>query len=222
MEEDYYQMLSQALNAGYNPYMPQYGQTQQAELYELPQQQQQQGMDMQSAMNIYDMFSSGGGAGAGGAGYGGVDYGVASSPASGGGTWYGPLAEGGAASGGTTGGTSAAGGAGGSSWMAAAGPWAALAAIIAGNEREARRGGYRDEDDWEYSKDLLGGKVFEQDIEKRWSPYLDEMDSKLGTNTGDTARMIGNLSTFDFSNAGKDFEKSLKKDPLVKGILSLF
>jgi hypothetical protein len=75
MEEDYYQMLSQALNAGYNPYMPQYGQTQPAELYELPQQQQQQGggMDMQSAMNIYDMFSGGGGAGAGGAGYGGFD-----------------------------------------------------------------------------------------------------------------------------------------------------
>ncbi|MEX2962853.1 hypothetical protein [Microbulbifer sp. TYP-18] len=110
----------------------------------------------------------------------------------------------------------------GSSWMASMGPWAALAAIIAINENHAQKNGYRDEKTSDYALDLIDGKVFEQDAHQRWAPALDKLDGKLGTNTGDTMRMVGDLATFDFSNAGKSFEDSLKKDPLVKGILSLF
>ena len=133
---------------------------------------------------------------------------------------YQQFAGGGSATGGTAGGSAAGGG--GGSWMASAGPWAALAAIIAINEDQALQGGYRDEDHADYALDLFDGKVFEQDMNQRWSKYGDKMDDKLGTNVGDTMRTMGELSTFDFSNAGKSFEDTLKKDPLVKGILSLF
>ena len=67
----------------------------------------------------------------------------------------------------------AAGGA--SSWgsaATAAGPWAALAAIIAVNEYNAYKGGYRAEDKGEYAKDLFSGEVFHQDMEQRWLPKL--------------------------------------------------
>lgn len=124
-------------------------------------------------------------------------------------------------SGGASGGAEGAAGMDGS-WLSSFGPWVALAAAIAVNEDQAMKGGYRDQDSRGYAQDLLGGKVFEQDAQQRWAPQLDKMDSKLGTNTGDTMRMVGDLATFDFSNAGKSFEDSLKKDPLIKGILSLF
>lgn len=234
MEEDYYQMLSQALNAGYNPYLPQYGQTQPAELYELQQPQQQQGggMDIGQAMNIYDMFAGGGaGAGAGSITGGGLNYGVASSPAAGGGTWYGPFAEGGiaagggsAAGGGAAAGGSAAGSAGGAaggsgaSMLSTLGPWAALAAIIYANEREARRGGYRSEDDTQYAKDVLGGKAFEQDVSKRWAPKLESMWGGLGSQ----AQAAADFGTGDFSNAFSNLNQSLKDDPIIGALRGLF
>lgn len=62
-------------------------------------------------------------------------------------------------------GGSAAGGMG--SAAAAAGPWAALAAIIGVNEYNMS--GYRAEDDKEYAKDLATGKVMSQDINQRWA-----------------------------------------------------
>lgn len=224
MEEDYYQALSQMLNAGYNPYLPQYGQTQPAELYELQQPQQQQGggMNIGQAMNIYDMFAGGGGAGAGAITGGGLDYGVASSPAAGGGTWFGPFAEGGVAAGGGGGaaGGSAGGAAGGSSssMLSSLGPWAALAAIIYANEREARRGGYRGEDDTEYAKDLLGGKVFEQDVSKRWAPKL---ESAWG-GSGSAAQAAADFGTLDFSNAFSNLNQSMKDDPIIGALRGLF
>jgi len=222
MEEDYYQLLTQSLNAGYNPYLPQYGQTQPAELYEIQQQQQgggAGGLNLNSAMNIYDMFAGGGGAGAAGAGAGGFDYGVASSPAAGGGTWFGPFAEGGIASGGTAGGTAggAAGGSGASA-LSSLGPWAALAAIIYANEREAQRGGYRSEDDTQYAKDLLGGKVLSQDVEQRWAPKL---ESAWG-GSGSMASAASNIGSLDFSNAWGDLKQHWKDDPIIGALSGLF
>lgn len=60
----------------------------------------------------------------------------------------------------------------GGSMLASVGPWALLAAAIVGNETEARRGGYRAEDDTEYARDLLTGRVVSQDIDQRWGPKL--------------------------------------------------
>lgn len=68
--------------------------------------------------------------------------------------------------GGATTGGEAAGAAGGeSSMLASAGPWAALAAVIAGNEINARKEGRRDEDKATHAMDALSGKVLEQDTE---------------------------------------------------------
>lgn len=218
MEEDYYTALSQYLNAGYNPYLPQYGQTQPAELYELQQPQQQQGggMNIGQAMNIYDMFAGGGAGGAGAAGYGGFDYGVASSPAAGGGTWYGPFAEGGVASGGGAGGGAAGGS--GTSALSSLGPWAALAAAIYLNESNAREKGYRSEDDTQYAKDLLGGKVFEQDVSQRFAPKL---ESAWG-GSGSAAKAAADFGTLDFSNAFSNLNQSLKDDPIIGALRGLF
>lgn len=107
--------------------------------------------------------------------------------------------------GGSAGGGSAAGGsaAGGESALSSAGPWALLAALIAGNESEARQGGYRDEDDKDYAKDVLFGKVSEQDAYNRWIPKLgDDLLGDEGDRFGMQADMGGffDLLTGDFSN----------------------
>jgi hypothetical protein len=220
MAQDYYQALAQSLNAGYNPYLPDYGQTQPAELYELSQPQQQQQQSIPNISSFMDMF---GGAGGGAvtpavAEYGGFSSGVASSPAAGGGTWYGPFAEGGIASGG---GGAAGGGAGassGGSMLSTLGPWAALAAIIYANETEARRGGYRSEDDTQYAKDLLGGKVLSQDVEQRWAPKL---ESAWG-GSGSMASAASNIGSLDFSNAWGDLKQHWKDDPIIGALSGLF
>ena len=85
---------------------------------------------------------------------------------------------GGAAAGGSAGGSSAAGGLGGAA--ASAGPWAALAAVIAVNEYNAKKGGFRAENDKEYAKDLATGKVMSQDINGRWAPKLFGSSDKIG------------------------------------------
>lgn len=66
-----------------------------------------------------------------------------------------------------TGGGEAAASSGGSSgsMLASAGPWAALAAVIAGNEMNARKEGRRDDDKATHAMDAFSGKVLEQDAE---------------------------------------------------------
>ena len=136
------------------------------------QQQGQQGMNPSVGMGIMKSFMGGGASGAGGAAGGG--------------------AAGGGAAGGSAGG-SAAGGMG--SAAAAAGPWAALAAIIGVNEYNAKKGGYRAEDDKEYAKDLATGKVMSQDINQRWAPKLFGKDDKMGF--GGDMKAVGEASHLD-------------------------
>jgi len=91
-------------------------------------------------------------------------------------------ALGGSAAGGSAAGGGAASGAGGA--LAAAGPWAALAAIIMINEEDSRKKGLRSENRGERTRDQLTGKVATQDIEGKWGPMLDKWTggnfSKLG------------------------------------------
>jgi hypothetical protein len=174
-------------------------------------QQQQGGMNPMQGLGMYQQLA-GGGTAAGGAG------GTA------GGTWYGPFAEGGMAAGGGAGGAgagSATGGAGGSaagggsSALASAGPWAALAAVIIANEASAkddpdrsRRSGS------DYYKDLLGGKVLEQDA-PYWSQKIFGSDDKTGM--GADMQAGAELATLDFSNF---WDKA--KDGTLGKILDIF
>jgi hypothetical protein len=107
-----------------------------------PAAQQGGGMNPMQMYNMYSQFASPATGGAGGASAG--------------------------AEAGASGATSGASGAG--SMMSSAGPWAALAAIIIANEYNAKKGGYRAEDDSEYAKDLITGKVLQQDLTQRWLP----------------------------------------------------
>jgi len=90
---------------------------------------------------------------------------------------------------GTTAGGGAGAGSGGGSGMAAAGPWAALAAAIVANETMAHKSGARSEDPKEYGYDVLTGDVLQQDINKRFKPYLG--DTLAGELSG-----ISKISTF--------------------------
>ena len=117
---------------------------------------QGQGISPSAGIGIAKSFMGGGsGASAGGAG-----------------------GAGGAAAGSSAGGSSAAGGLGGAA--ASAGPWAALAAVVAVNEYNAKKGGFRAENDKEYAKDLATGKVMSQDINGRWAPKLFGSSDKMG------------------------------------------
>lgn len=102
---------------------------------------------------------------------------------------------GGAAAGGSAGGSSAAGGLG--SAAASAGPWAALAAVIAVNEYNAKKGGFRAENDKEYAKDLITGKVMSQDINGRWAPKLFGSSDKMGL--GADMKAAGEASHLDLN-----------------------
>lgn len=113
--------------------------------------------------------------------------------------------------GGAAGGEAAGGGFGEA--MSSAGPWAALAAAIIANEHEAREGGYRSEDDGDYAQDVLGGKVLEQDLNKRWLPDMFGEDLKHDdTGLGGDMKIGAELSSLDFGNA----LKSLKGGTLGK------
>lgn len=95
-----------------------------------------------------------------------------------------PLWGGGAASGGTAGGASAAGGGSGAgSMMASAGPWAALAAIIAANESKQQGDGNRGNSNSEWAMDSLTGKNLERDMDR----YLP--NNALGNTTKRAAMM---------------------------------
>lgn len=157
--------------------------------------------------NIQSMFGGGAGAGAG-AGAGGASQ-VGAGAANGASSGIGSL------TGGAGAGASGGGAAGGSSWLASAGPWAALAAAILVNENEAREGGYRDEDDWEYAKDLFGGKVMSDDINYRWSPKLFG-DDDYGF--GADMEIAGELSSWDFSNAWDKLKNDSTLAKLLKKV----
>lgn len=92
-------------------------------------------------------------------------------------------AAGSAAAAGGGGGTAGGGGMGGA--MSAAGPWAALAAVIIGNETAGRDAGRRDEDDSSYAVDLLSGAVLEQD--------MDYYGDKVGGVGGEILQGLGQL-----------------------------
>lgn len=100
---------------------------------------------------------------------------------------------GGGASGGAASGGAASGGGGFGSAMASAGPWAALAAAIIGNESAAKDAGRR-RSGGDHAKDLFSGKVLSQD--------MDYYGDKIGGVGGDVVRGLGKLgSPFSF----KDF-----------------
>lgn len=146
---------------------------------------QGQGISPSAGIGIAKSFM-GGGAGGAGAGAGGA----------------GGAGAGGAAASGSAGGSSAAGGLGGAA--AAAGPWAALAAIIGVNEYNAKKGGYRAEDDKEYAKDLATGKVMSQDINQRWAPKLFGKDDKMGF--GADMKAVGEASHLDLNGTFDNLE----------------
>jgi len=92
-------------------------------------------------------------------------------------------------------GAAGAGGAGGGmgSAIAAGGPYAALAALMIGNEMYAKDKGYRREGK-DYYKDLLSGDVMWQDIGERWSPKLFG-NSRIGGDVEGTSKIMqGNIS----------------------------
>lgn len=183
--------------------------------YRQPEQEQESPFSRIKPQNIQsaiDMFKSGGGGGAGalsGAGGGG---GVAALQSTGGAAGVssgsmGPVAglyasEAAAGTGGSaylsgagtaagSGAGSAAGGLG--SAASAAGPWAALAAIIYLNESKAIKEGKRSEDKGEYAKDLFSGEVFHQDMEQRWLPKL---GLKEGSKANETISTLSNPMGF--------------------------
>ena len=140
-----------------------------------PQQSQQGiGIDPSTAMSIYSKFAGSGSAGSAG----GSESGMGLGSFFGGGS--------GAESGGAA---------------AAAGPWAALAAIIGVNEKSARNGGHR-RDGWQYGKDLIGGKVLEQDTNGRWAQKLGGYDDDK-TGLLNDAGAGAEFTTLDFSNGSK-------------------
>ena len=144
---------------------------------------QGQGINPSAGIGIAKSFMGGGAAGGSGAGAGGAG-------------------AGGAAAGGSAGGSSAAGGLGGAA--ASAGPWAALAAVIAVNEYNAKKGGFRAENDKEYAKDLATGKVMSQDINGRWAPKLFGSSDKMGL--GADMKAAGEASHLDLNGTFDNLE----------------
>ena len=163
---------------------------------EQPQQQQQPmggmgGMGFNPQM--LQMFQGGGQAAAPAAGGG-----AAPAVAGGGGAaaTTGGAATGGAAAGGATGGAAGGGAGGAGAGGMLANPWVWLAAVIIGNEYGASEAGRRREGS-DYAKDLIGGKVLEQD-----APYYSKKifgDDKFGF--GAEMEAGGDFMTLDFSNA---------------------
>lgn len=169
-------------------------------------QSQGMGIDPQMAMSIYGKFAgSGSGSAAGGSSAaGGESSGLGLGGLFGGGSAAGGSAAGGSAAGGSAAGGSSAGGA-----LAGAGPWAALAAVIYGNERSARNVGAR-RDGVQYWKDLIGGKVVEQDANQRIGPKLFGPDNKNDkTGLGNEYGAWAEASTLDFKNTAKKLENGV-------------
>jgi hypothetical protein len=159
--------------------------------YGLDNEPQEEGGGMGGLQGLMSMFGGGGGGG-GGMGGGGMG---------GGGGIMSMFGGGGGGGAGASAGASAGGGAGASagssigSAAAAAGPWAALAAVIIGNELYARKRGYRAEDKGEHAKDFLRGEVLSQDIEQR---YLPKLGIEEGSKTSSAISLIMNPFSLDF------------------------
>lgn len=157
------------------------------------QTQQQQSQSPSMNMNMMEKFMPSGGAGADPYGFGSADPFSTASYAGGEGAVSGASTAGGSG-----------GAAGGSSWgsmASSAGPWAALAAVIAINENEANGGGYR-HDGADYWGDLFGGKVLEQDMNQRWLPDMFGEDMKHDDyGFGGDMKAGSELLSLDFSNA---------------------
>ena len=116
---------------------------------------------------------------------------------------------------GTSGSSSAAG-----SSVAAAGPWAALAAIIAVNEKSARNGGHR-RDGADYAKDLASGKVLSQDVNERWVPKLGGYENDKTGLLHDAGAGAEFLS-LDFKDGFKKLADGGTAKTVLSGIKKLF
>ena len=111
----------------------------------------------------------------------------------------------GGASASTAAGGASAGGGGGSmgSAVAAAGPWAALAAVIIGNETWASKTGHRRGKTFgkKHIKDIMSTEVLNQDIEGRILPKIGiNEDTKLSK----AISLVGNPISLDF---GKTWDR---------------
>lgn len=133
--------------------------------------------------------------------------------------------SGGALGGGSGGALSGGGGAGGgSSWMAAAGPWAALAAAVAWNEENSRKQGRRADSSGERMQDMFSGKALQRDT--------DFYGDKVGGVGGDMIKFGGQMGhpegafnmTKDWAEKGFDFTKDSITDPfsVFSGLGDLF
>lgn len=190
-----------------------YGESFEASPKFIPDQQQQQqqpgmGGGMGGIGGLSSMFMGGG--------EGAVVGGGAAAGGSGGG------AAAGAGGGATAGGSSASGG----SALGSAGPWGILAAIIIGNEYNAKKGGYREESDKEHLEDVVDAEIIEQDFQDRWLPKW--FGEETGKNTGvyendvtgfgsDTAALT-DIMNLDFSNAWKTLKEGGSAARVLKKI----
>lgn len=190
-----------------------------------PQQQSQQG-GMSISPQSFQQFMPQSGAAAGGAAAGGGSFSAAgAAPAiqSGVGSTIGGMAPGGgmglpsAASMGFGGGAAAGGGGGGAASggagaIGAGGPWAALAALIIGNEKMQRNKGNRSEGGKYWTDLISGNKLVERDADTNGEKI--DPGNKLGLK-GDY-QLAGDLTSFDLKNSVKNVEdtfgvKTLKK-----------
>lgn len=192
-----------------------------------PRQQQGGGMNPMQAYNIYSNFvapnigggaSAGAGAGAstgGGSAVSGLGGSFASGVGGGAGSGAGGALDGSA-------GGSAAGGA--TSGIGAAGPWAALAALIIANEKGGMDADARNPNRTQHMGDVLTGRIVEQDFHKRWLPKLFGGDRGGGdykndvTGFGGDTHALADFTTFDPKNALKTLKKSGSAAKLLKKI----
>ena len=123
-----------------------------------------------------------------------------------------PQAGGGAAAGGGTGGGAAAGGGtGGGGAMAGAGPWAALAAVIAANEKYQVQHGDRSSSESERMQDALSGKVLERDVSNYASDIpTAEWASRWGNPEGAVKNVKGLSNPKEHLKDVKKWGKKLK------------
>ena len=190
-------------------------------------QQQQQGPNLSQLAQLKSMAGAGGEANAlsgsssaaagSGEGVGAMGMPTSYSAYAGGSAGAGAGGAGagaGAAAGGGSG--SAAAGTG----VAASGPWGWIAAAVAANEISAHNGGYR-RNGWQGVKDLVGGKVMEQDANQRFSKYLGGYDDDK-TGLMNDAGAFQEFATLDFKNGAKKITDHGTLNRIGSGLKKLF
>lgn len=193
--------------------------------------QQQSSNNMSNMRDMYDRFANKPATGATGSLYGGSGAGTTAALNNAGMANYGAMStqavmagEGGVAGTGYLGGAGAAGGSGGFGGAAASfwPAWVVAAAVV--NEKNARDGGYRSENDREYWEHLLGGKVMEQDAENRWNKLPDKWfgDENDSMGLGGHMKFDGNLFSGDFSNAWKNLKEDDVGAKFIKKLGKIF